>query len=74
MDLADNPFADAPGRLNEDGNEADFEVGVGNLVGVQQLGDHRANSLAPVGEGRFVEHGHAGVERCGQGFLHVQRR
>ena len=61
MDLTEDPVAHAPGRLHKDGNETDFEVGVGHLRGVEQPGDHGENSLAPVGEGRFIEDGYAGV-------------
>ena len=68
------PACTRPCRLDENGNEADFEVGVGHLRRIQQTCQHGPDTLALVCQGRLIEDRDAGVERRVERFLmHVIR-
>ena len=61
--------ARAGAALDEDRNEADFEVGVGNLAGLQQTCEHGPDTLPLVRQGRLIEDRHARVERSRERLL-----
>ena len=67
--LAEDASLHAPCRLDENGNEADFEIGVGHLRRIQQAGQHRTDALPLVRHGRLIEDRDAGVERRVERFL-----